>query len=228
MILAAGRGERLRPLTDRIPKPLIQVGGKPLIVWHLERLAVAGFREIVINVSHLGARIERALGTGGAWGHSIRYSREPAPLETAGALAFARAQLGEQPFLLANGDVYCEYPLARLRALALGDRLAHLVLVPNPSFRAEGDFSLAHGRVGNRAAPRYTYAGLAVIAPQLVGAVATGARAGLAPLLRSNAEAGRVSGELYAGLWVDVGTSERRAALDARLRAAPAETRTTR
>lgn len=228
MILAAGRGERLRPLTDRIPKPLIEVGGKPLIVWHLERLAAAGFREIVINLSHLGAQIEQTLGTGEAWGHSIRYSREPAPFETAGALAYARAQLGEQPFLLANGDVYCEYPLARLRALALGDRLAHLVLVPNPSFRAEGDFSLDDGCVGNRAAPRYTYAGLAVISPRLVGAVETGAKAGLAPLLRLNAAAGRVSGELYAGLWADVGTSERRAALDAQLRAAPAETRTTR
>ncbi|MBI3375753.1 MAG: nucleotidyltransferase family protein [Betaproteobacteria bacterium] len=228
MILAAGRGERMRPLTDHVPKPLVEVGGKPLIVWHLERLAAAGFREIVINVSHLGAQIEQALGSGRAWGHSIKFSREPEPLDTAGALAFARAQLGEQPFLLANGDVYCEYPLARLRALGLGKSLAHLVLVPNPAFRTDGDFSLEDGCVGNRAAPRYTYAGLAVISPRLVSAVDAGAKAGLAPLLRSNAEAGRVSGELYAGLWADVGTSERRAALDARLRAARAETRTTR
>ena len=227
MILAAGRGERLRPLTDRLPKPLIEVGGKPLVVWHLERLAAAGIREIVINVSHLGAQIEQALGTGQAWGQSITFSREPEPLETAGALAFARSQLGEQPFLLANGDVYCEYPLARLRERQLGERLAHLVLVPNPAFRAGGDFSLEDGCVGNRAAPRYTYAGLALISPQLVDPVAAGATAGLAPLLRSSAEAGRVSGELYAGMWADVGTPERRAALDAQLRAARAETRTT-
>lgn len=227
MILAAGRGERLRPLTDRLPKPLIEVGGKPLVVWHLERLAAAGIREIVINVSHLGAQIEQALGTGQAWGLSITFSREPDPLETAGALAFARAQLGERPFLLANGDVYCEYPLARLRERRLGERLAHLVLVPNPAFRAAGDFSLEDGCVGNRSAPRYTYAGLALISPQLVNALAAGAKAGLTPLLRSNAEAGRVSGELYAGIWADVGTAERRAALDAQLRRAPADMGTT-
>lgn len=227
MILAAGRGERMRPLTDHVPKPLVAVGGKALIVWQLERLAAAGFHDIVINVSHLGAQIEQALGSGQAWGQSISYSREAEPLETAGALAFARALLGRQPFLLVNGDVYCEYPLAKLRALELGERLAHLVLVPNPVFRADGDFSLEDGWVGNRAAPRYTYAGLAVISPRLVSAVEAGAKAGLAPLLRSNAEAGRVSGELYAGVWADIGTSERRAALDAQLRAAPAETRTT-
>jgi MurNAc alpha-1-phosphate uridylyltransferase len=225
MILAAGRGERLRPLTDRLPKPLIEVGGKPLIVWHLERLAAAGFGEVVINLSHLGERIEQSLGDGREWGVALAYSKEPEPLETAGGLAFARARLGEDPFLLVNGDVYCEHPLAALRARQLDSALAHLVLVPNPAFRPGGDFSLHAERVGNGAAPRYTYAGVAVISPRLVDAVAPGTRAALAPLLRAAADAGRVSGELYEGIWTDVGTAGRRAALDARLRAAAAGTR---
>ena len=220
MILAAGRGERLRPLTDGIPKPLIEAGGKPLVVWHLERLAAAGFREVVINLSHLGAQIEHALGDGSAWGLSIDYSRESVPLETAGGVAYARARLGEAPFLLVNGDVYCEVAFAALRARASAAFLAHLVLVPNPAFRPQGDFSLNAERVGNDAAPRYTYAGVAVISPQLVHAVAPGARAPLAPLLRAAAQAGRVTGELYQGVWTDVGTADRLAELDARLRAA--------
>lgn len=225
MILAAGRGERLRPLTDRLPKPLIEVGGKPLVVWHLERLADAGIGEVVINLSHLGDRIEQSLGDGRAWGLSLTYSREPEPLETAGGLALARAHLGEQPFLLVNGDVYCEYPLAALCARLSNSALAHLVLVANPSFHPGGDFSLHAGRVGNDAMPRYTYAGVAVISPQLVNSVTPGARAALAPLLRAAADAGRVSGELYEGAWTDVGSAERLAALDARLRAATAGTR---
>lgn len=225
MILAAGRGERLRPLTDRLPKPLIEVGGKPLIVWHLERLAAAGVGEIVINLCHLGAEIERSLGDGRAWGVSIAYSREREPLETAGGLAFARALLGGRPFLLLNGDVYCELPPAILCARALGTALAHLVLVANPGFRPGGDFSLRAGRVGNDAAPRYTYAGVAVISPHLVNSVAPGTRAPLAPLLRAAADAGRVSGELYEGAWADVGTLERLATLEARLGSAAAGTR---
>lgn len=225
MILAAGRGERLRPLTDRLPKPLIEVGGKPLVVWHLERLAEAGIGEVVINLSYLGERIEQSLGDGRAWGLSLTYSREAEPLETAGGLALARAHLGEQPFLLVNGDVYCEYPLAALRARLSNSDLAHLVLVANPSFHPGGDFSLHAGRVGNDATPRYTYAGVAVISPQLVNSVTPGTSAALAPLLRAAADAGRVSGELYEGAWTDVGSAERLAALDARLRAAAAGTR---
>lgn len=225
MILAAGRGERLRPLTDRLPKPLIEVGGKPLVVWHLERLAAAGIGQIVINLSHLGAQIERSLGDGRAWSVSLTYSREPEPLETAGGLALARAHLGERPFLLVNGDVYCEFPLAALSAHRLERTLAHLVLVPNPSFRPGGDFSLRAERVGTDAAPRYTYAGMAVVSPQLLDPVTPGSRAPLAPLLRAAADAGRVSGELFDGVWADVGTAERLAALDARLRAATAGTR---
>ncbi len=225
MILAAGRGERLRPLTDQLPKPLIEVGGKPLVVWHLERLAEAGIGEVVINLAHLGELIEQSLGDGRAWGLSLTYSREAEPLETAGGLALARAHLGEQPFLLVNGDVYCEYPLAALRARLSNSALAHLVLVANPSFHPGGDFSLHAGRVGNDATPRYTYAGVAVISPQLVNSVTPGTRARLAPLLRAAADAGRVSGELYEGAWTDVGSAERLAALDARLRAATARTR---
>ena len=217
MILAAGRGERLRPLTDRIPKPLIEAGGKPLIGWHLERLAAAGCRDIVINVSHLGERIVERLADGGAYGVRIAFSREPQPLETAGGMALARKLLGPDPFPRVNGDVYCEVDFARLRGEALGERLAHLVLVPNPAHHPAGDFTLDAGKVGNAPSPRYTYAGIAVIAPQLFAGVEAGAKAQLAPLLRAAADEKRVSGELFKGTWLDVGTVERLAALEAYL-----------
>ena len=142
MILAAGRGERLRPLTDTVPKAMVQAGGKPLIAWHLERLAAAGYQDVVVNVSHLAERITEGLGDGARYGLRIRYSREREPLETAGGIAYARALLGDGPFLLVNADVYCGIDFARFRSLALGARLAHLVLVPNPAHRASGDFSL--------------------------------------------------------------------------------------
>jgi MurNAc alpha-1-phosphate uridylyltransferase len=219
MILAAGRGERLRPLTDRLPKPLLEAGGKALIAWHLERLAAAGCREVVINVSHLGERIVERLGDGAAWGLRIVFSREPQPLETAGGMALARALLGTDPFLVVNGDVYCEVDLARLTRVALGERLAHLVLVPNPAHHPAGDFTLDAQRIGNAAAPRYTYAGIAVIAPALFAGVAAGAKAQLAPLLRDAAERRLASGELFEGTWLDVGTLERLAALEAYLAA---------
>ena len=209
MLLAAGRGERLRPLTDRIPKPLVEVGGKPLVVWHLERLVAAGFEEIVLNVSHLADAIVERLGDGGRFGTSLRYSHEAQPLETAGGIARALALLGEQPFLLVNSDIYCEVDFAALAAVALGERLAHLVLVPNPPHRPEGDFSLTQGRVGNAGEPRYTYAGVAVLSPRLVAAVGPGEKAPLAPLLREAAGRRLISGELYTGLWQDVGTTER-------------------
>lgn len=217
MILAAGRGERLRPLTDAIPKAMVQAGGKPLIVWHLERLAGAGYREVVINVSHLAERIVEHLGDGSRFGLSIGYSREPEPLETAGGIAQARPLLGEAPFLLVNADVYCEVDFAVLGRTALGERLAHLVLVPNPQHRSAGDFSLAAGRVGNGEGERYTYAGIAIMAPALVDGINAGEKSPLAPLLRSAAERRRVSGELYRGMWQDVGTRERLAELEAYL-----------
>lgn len=214
MILAAGRGERLRPVTDRLPKPLIEVRGKPLIVWHLERLAAAGFRDIVINVSHLGTLIETALGDGRSWGISISWSREDVALETAGGIAQALSLLGPRPFLVVNADVYCEISFASLRQTMLGTCLGHLVLVPNPPFRLEGDFSLIDGRVGNRTAPRYTYSGISVLAPSMMDGLIRGSKAPLAPLLRSAADAGLLSGELFSGLWSDVGTPERLAELN--------------
>lgn len=214
MILAAGRGERLRPLSDRLPKPLVPAGGKPLVAWLLERLARAGVREVVMNVSHLGAQIEAALGDGAAFGLTIAYSREAEPLESAGGIALARALLGDAPFLLVNADVYSDFDLARLRARALGKDLAHLVLAPNPAHHPGGDFSLADGRAGNALAPRYTYTGMALIDPALVAPVRAGGKAALAPLLRAAGDAGKLSGELHRGLWRDVGTAERLAELD--------------
>jgi len=217
MILAAGRGERLRPRTDAVPKPLIPAGGKPLIAWHLERLAAAGCREIVINVSHLGGKIIEHLGDGARYGVRIAYSREPQPLETAGGIAQALVLLGGEPFFIINGDIYCEVDVPRLLGIGLGERLAHLVLVPNPPHHPGGDFTLEDGFIGNARAPRYTYAGAALISPALVAGVAPGARAQLAPLLRQAAERRLVSGELYQGLWTDVGTEARLAELEARL-----------
>ena len=209
MMLAAGRGERLRPLTERLPKPLVEVGGKPLVVWHLERLAAAGLREVVMNVSHLAEAIVERLGDGRRFGIAIRYSRESEPLETAGGIAKALPLLGSAAFLLVNADIYCEIAFATLAKVPLGQRLAHLVLVPNPPHRGEGDFSLRGDLVGNAGAPRYTYAGIAVMSPQILAGMRAGEKAPLAPLLRAAAERGLISGELYAGLWQDVGTLER-------------------
>jgi MurNAc alpha-1-phosphate uridylyltransferase len=217
MILAAGRGERLRPLTDTVPKAIVPAGGKPLIAWHLERLAGAGYREAVINVSHLAERVVDTVGDGSRYGLRIAYSREREPLETAGGIAQARALLGEAPFLLVNADIYCEFDFAKLHELSLGERLAHLIVVSNPPHRSGGDFSLEAGKIGNGGGPRYTYAGIAVMSPALVGEVRPGEKAPLAPLLRAAAQRGRVSGELYRGRWQDVGTAERLAELEAHL-----------
>jgi len=217
MILAAGRGERLRPLTDTLPKALVEAGGKPLIAWHLERLARAGCAHVVINVSHLGERIAQRVGDGARYGLRVSYSREPQPLETAGGIAAALPQLGAEPFLVVNADIYCECDLGRLLRLELGERRAHLVLIPNPPHHPNGDFTLEAGRVGNAAAPRYTYAGISVLSPALIAGVRPGEKAQLAPLLRAAADRGLVSGERYDGVWHDVGTAERLAELHARL-----------
>lgn len=214
MILAAGRGERLRPLTDSVPKAMVQAGGKPLITWHLERLAQAGYREAVINVSHLAERIVEALGDGGRYGLRITYSREREPLETAGGIAHARALLGEAPFLLVNADIYCEFDFAALRRVALGARLGHLVLVPNPRHRSGGDFTLEDGVIGDGSGPRYTYAGIAVMSPAMVAGVGSEQKAPLAPLLYAAAARRQLGGELYRGVWQDVGTRERLAELE--------------
>ena len=217
MILAAGRGERLRPLTDSIPKPLVEVAGQPLLARHLERLAAAGFRDAVINVSHLAERIVTRFGSR-AGGISIEWSREETPLETAGGVAKALPLIGDSPFLLVNSDIWCDFDFARWRGHDLGARLAHLLLVPNPPHHPAGDFTLQSGRVGNAPSPRYTYAGIAVLAPRLVAGVKPGEKAQLAPLWRAAAERGEVTGEVHEGLWSDVGTLERLAELEKRLR----------
>jgi MurNAc alpha-1-phosphate uridylyltransferase len=219
MILAAGRGERMRPLTDRTPKPLLPVAGRPLIVWHIERLAAAGFRDIVINHAHLGDQIEALLDDGDAWGVRIRYSEEPVgALETAGGIANALPLLGDAPILVINGDIFCDWDVARART-AIGDGLlAHLVLVPNPGHHPLGDFALLDGKVGAGGTAKLTFSGIGIYRPEMFAAIDRGQVAKLAPLLDAAIAAGRVSGELHDGRWVDVGTPERLAALDADLR----------
>ena len=216
MILAAGRGERLRPLTETTPKPLLEVGGQTLLGRHLARLAAAGFRRAVINVSHLAEQIVTRFGAR-AEGLDIAWSRETEPLETAGGIAQARALLGDAPFLLVNADIWCDFDFSRFRNFQLGRHLSHLVLVPNPSWHVRGDFSLSHGLVGNAPAPRYTYTGISVLSPRLTAGIAAGRKAQLAPLWREAAGRGEVSGELYEGYWNDVGTPERLGALAERL-----------
>jgi MurNAc alpha-1-phosphate uridylyltransferase len=222
MILAAGRGERMRPLTDHTPKPLLQVGGKPLIVWHIEHLVRAGFTELVINHAHLGAMIEAALGNGDRFGASIGYSPESEALETAGGIANALPLLGDAPFLVVNGDIFCDYDFSRLVPVLQGmagaaETTAHLVLVDNPPQHPTGDFSLAAGRVGEEATGRLTFSGIGAYRPELFAAIPRGDKAKLAPLLRAAIALGRVSGEHHTGHWVDVGTPERLRQLDENL-----------
>jgi N-acetyl-alpha-D-muramate 1-phosphate uridylyltransferase len=214
MVLAAGRGERLRPLTDMLPKPLLSVRGKPVIVWTIERLARAGITELVINHAHLGHKIEEALGDGRAFGVAIRYSPEAEALETAGGIANALPLLGSQPFIVVNGDVYCDFDFSTLRRHTLAGRLAHLVLVANPEHNAAGDFVLDGSRVAMEGATRYTFSGIALYRPELFAGVERGAKAKLAPLLTQAIRQGRVEGELHRGTWHDVGTPQRLAALN--------------
>lgn len=221
MILAAGRGVRMRPLTDTMPKSLVPAGGKPLIAWHLDNLTRAGFVEVVINHAHLGNLIEATLGDGARFGLTIRYSSEREALETAGGIAQALPLLGPDPFLVINADVYSDYDFASLAGMRLGDELAHLVLVDNPPQHAGGDFALEAGRVGQSGMSNLTFSGIGVYAPRLFSGIPSGAKAPLAPLLRKAMDAGRVSGEHYRGRWHDIGTPERLAALDAELRTQP-------
>ncbi|SSW64067.1 N-acetylmuramate alpha-1-phosphate uridylyltransferase MurU [Achromobacter agilis] len=220
MILAAGRGERMRPLTDRLPKPLLSVGGQPLIVWHLRRLAAAGIRDIVINHAWLGHEIERALGDGSEHGVRIRYSAEAAALETAGGIAQALPLLGDAPFLVVNGDVWCDWDPASAAPLArdLPEGGAWLLLVDNPVQHPAGDFHLAaDGRVHAQGEPRLTFSGIGVYHPSLFADVVRGTAAPLAPLLRQAMARNLARGARHEGRWTDVGTPQRLADLDAEL-----------
>jgi len=216
MILAAGRGERMRPLTDRLPKPLLEVGGKPLIEYHLEALARAGFEKVVINHAHLGETIERALGDGSRWGVSIRYSPEPeGALETGGGIFNAFDLLTEDPFLVVNGDIWTDYNFSRMGCRR--GMLAHLLLVDNPGHHRQGDFGLRDGLVMDGGENRLTFSGIGIYRRELFAAVRAGPFP-LAPLLRRAMRKGRVSGDYLTGQWVDVGTPERLEYLDALLR----------
>lgn len=217
MILAAGRGERMRPLTDRCPKPLLPVGGRPLIDWHLCALAAAGAERVVVNVAWLGARLREYLGDGDAWGVELRISDEGGQaLETGGGIHRALPLLGDAPFWVVNGDVWSDFDPGRLPRAPAG--LAHLVLVDNPPHHPEGDFRLdARGRVRNTGAgPRLTFSGIGCYRPELFAGHAPGAFR-LAPLLQAAAAAGAVSGVYHDGMWSDVGTPQRLAALETRL-----------
>lgn len=217
MILAAGRGERMRPLTDTTPKPLLKAGGKRLIEYHLEALAVAGFHDVVINHAHLGEQIEQVLGDGRRYGVRIAYSAEGQALETGGGIFRALPLLGEGPFLVINGDVWCDYPYEQL--LRRYDvTQAHLVLVDNPPQHPQGDFVLEHGKVHDKQGARLTFSGIGVYHPQLFAGCEAGAFA-LAPLLRRAMALEQVSGEHYRGRWFDIGTPERLQQLDLLLQA---------
>lgn len=225
LIFAAGLGERMRPLTDTTPKPLLCVGGKPLIAWHLEKLAALGVEEVVVNISWLAEQFPSTLGVGRAFGLRIRYSHEGAvPLETGGGMWHALDLLGDDPFIAVNGDIWTDYDFARLPQAPAGD--AHLVLVDNPAHHPTGDFALqADGRVLSEGEARLTFSGIGVYRPELFldwravvgdapGARDTPPRFRLAPLLRAAMRRHAVSGERHAGAWTDVGTPQRLAELD--------------
>lgn len=207
MILAAGRGERLRPLTDRLPKPLIELRGETLIERHLRRLRAAGFVEVVINVAWLGGLIEARLGDGGRYRVHIRYSEEPdGALETGGGIFKALPLLGSEPFLVVNADIYTDFPFASLNAALDANALAHLVVVPNPPAHPDGDFLLdGNGHLHAEGAPRLTYAGIGVHRPEFFEGCTPG-RFAMLPLWQRAMHAGRATGESYAGAWYDLGT----------------------
>ena len=208
MILAAGRGERMRPLTDELPKPLLEVDEKPLIVWHLEKLAKAGFDEVIINIAHLGYKIPESLGDGSAWNLKITYSDEQksGALESAGGIVNALELLGDEPFLVVNGDVFCDYVFDA--NFDLGDKLAHLVLVRNPAHNPNGDFGLKDSVVLNEEKLKYTFSGIGYYNPLLFKDYEI-SKLALAPILRKNMENKKISGELFDGVWHDIGTPQR-------------------
>ena len=212
MILAAGRGERLRPLTDETPKPLIKVAGKSLIEYHIENLADAGCTDIVINTAWLADKIHQQLGSGERYGVSISYSDEGEALETAGGIIHALPLLGNQPFLVVNGDIWCDLAFSSLPGLS-ADTQAHLVLVNNPEHNPQGDFSLQHGLIKNTDHEKYTYSGLGIFKAAFFAEQAPG-RSPLAPIIRDKCQKDLVSGQLHGGIWTDVGTIERLDAIE--------------
>jgi MurNAc alpha-1-phosphate uridylyltransferase len=224
MILAAGRGERMRPLSDTTPKPLLDAGGKPLIVWQIEALARAGFRDIVVNVSHLADRIIAALGDGAGLGVALRWSIEAEPLEVAGGIATALPLLPRGPTLIVSGDIFTSFDYASVRQRATvmareeSTARAHLVLVPNPRYHPGGDFALADGLVALGRSPRYTYANIGLYDSDLFRELPRGAKLKLLPYLQRWIADGQVSGETFNGAWANVGTPGDLAELDAALR----------
>ncbi|MDH3948177.1 MAG: nucleotidyltransferase family protein [Gammaproteobacteria bacterium] len=215
MILAAGRGERMRPLTDNTPKPLLEVGGKALIEYHLAALQQADVHDVIINHAWLGEQIESRLGNGDQYGLRIEYSPEiPAALETAGGIIQALPRLGTEPFIVINGDIWCDYPLQQLPRHLNG--LAHLVMVANPPHNPQGDFCLSNSKLQAAGEPKLTFSGIGVYHPELFAGLEPGIRP-LAPLLKNAMAAGRVSGEYYQGRWYDIGTPERLTELDLQL-----------
>jgi len=226
MILAAGRGERMRPLSDTTPKPLLQAGGKPLIVWQIEALVRAGFRDIVVNAAHLRQRFVDTLGDGSAYGARLHWSFESAPLEVAGGIATAIPLLPSGPTLVIAGDVYTKFDYASFRSRAqamardASDARVHLVLVPNPPYHPNGDFALVDGRVSLEGAPRHTYASIGVYDTALFRELPRGSPLKLLPYLQRWIASGQVSGETFTGTWANVGSPADLAQLDAELRAA--------
>jgi MurNAc alpha-1-phosphate uridylyltransferase len=208
MILAAGRGERMRPLTDTLPKPLLEVRGKPLIFWHIEKLVDAGFKEIVINIAHLGYKIPELVGDGVKWGINIYYSdeQESGALESAGGIKKALPLLGDAPFLVVNGDVFSDYNFDT--NYNLGSKLAHLILVPNPPHNLKGDFGLNATDILNSDEKMYTFSGIGYYNPIIFEKVSL-SKTPLAPILRDIITQGMVSGELFEGIWHDIGTPQR-------------------
>lgn len=223
MILAAGRGERMRPLTDDRPKPLLDVAGKPLIVYHLERLAAEGFVNIVINLGYRGDQISECIGDGARFGLRVRYSQEDEQAyETGGGICHALPLLGDGPFMVVNGDVFTDYPFSRLiQDLPAQGDLAHLVMVPNPPQHPEGDFALSQGRLSREGQSRLTFSGIGVYRPELLAGEHP-LRFPLAPLLIEAMTQGKVSGEQFDGVWNDIGTPQRLAALTESLQGASA------
>lgn len=209
MILAAGKGERMRPLTDQIPKPLLEVAGKPLIVWHLEKLAKANFEEVIINHAYLGEMIEAYIGDGSRWNLKITYSREGSPLETAGGIKKALPLIGDQPFLVINADIYTDFNFATIKNRNLNDCKGHLVMVKNPKQHPDGDFFLQNNQIELEGKERLTFSGIAIYQPKIFEDINIESVAKLAPILKKLIGAKCISGEAYQGLWFDIGTPER-------------------